>query len=199
MSDSFIGHSGNREEESKNNKRSSNSNPLRLSRRNFLLTSAIAGVSVSFGMTFPGQTFAATQEDSASFAKLSAFVTGRKNFNPDLVTRAYGQLMALDPNFGTKLNALGAAIAKSGAKSIDAFLATNPDKDIRDTMTTITGVWYLGYTGTPDPSQETDNAKFVTYRGALMWEPTSDATPIPTYSQHTHNYWANPPASIAND
>ncbi|MBT9383574.1 sorbitol dehydrogenase family protein [Pseudooceanicola sp. CBS1P-1] len=166
-------------------------------RRDFLLTSAMTGLAVSLGAT-PG--LAATAgADAEGFGTISAFVTGQATLNPALVQRAFTQLVALDGGFADKLSALQTAIKDSGADSIDAFLATAPAQDLRDTMTTITAVWYLGYTGTPDPSQEKDDAKFVTYRDALMWGPTSDATPIPTYSQHNQNYWAKPPASIAKD
>ncbi len=175
--------------------------PSSLGRRDFLKTTALAGLALSSLMSLQGvgSAFAAPAEGAVRFGSLSSFVTRHEGFNPALVERAYSQLKALDPKFDAKLDALSKAIRNSGAKSMDAFLASNPTSDVRDTMTTITGVWYLGYTGTPDPSQETDNAKFVTYRDALMWGPTSDATPIPTYSQHKHNYWAVPPVTVAED
>ncbi|WP_138470593.1 sugar dehydrogenase complex small subunit [Poseidonocella sp. HB161398] len=168
--------------------------PAGLRRRDFLLSSALAGLAAS--LPFGGTARAA---GAADFGALSAFVTGRSALDAALAERAYGQLAALDPGFDAKLAALSAAIAETGAESVDAFLATGPAPELRATMTTITAAWYLGYTGTPDPSQESDNAKLVTYREALMWEPTADATPIPTYSQHRQNYWAEPPASIATD
>lgn len=175
--------------------------PFRLGRRDFLKTTALAGLALSSAMSLQGvgTAFAAPAEAATRFGSVSSFITRHKGFDPALVERAYTQLKALDPEFDTKLDALSKAIQSSGAKSVDAFLASNPDSGVRDTMTTITGVWYLGYTGTPDPSQETDNAKFVTYRDALMWGPTSDATPIPTYSQNKQNYWAVPPATVAED
>jgi len=39
----------------------------------------------------------------------------------------------------------------------------------------------------------------VTFTGALAYEPTADATVIPTYSRGKTNYWVNPPATLAND
>lgn len=169
-------------------------------RRRFLLsTAAASAVLAASPVLAPMSAFAAAQPDNHTFGQVSRFVTGRKTLPDVLVTRAHDQLLALDPAFDDKLAALASTIQASGAKSIDAFLKTNPDSALRDTMVTITGAFYLGYTGTPDPSQMTDNARFVTYHEALMFEPTADATPIPTYSHHGHNYWAKPPATIATD
>lgn len=171
----------------------------RLRRREFLLTSALAGLAAASGATFGAGRVLAASSGAEGFGAISAFVTRQDSLNPALVERAYAQLTELDPDFGAKLEALDTALTESGSETVDAFLASGPAQDLRDTMTTITAVWYLGYTGTPDPSQESDDARFVTYRDALMWGPTSGATPIPTYSQHKMNYWAEPPASVADD
>ncbi|MER5172476.1 sugar dehydrogenase complex small subunit [Thioclava kandeliae] len=167
-----------------------------MDRRNFLITSAVAGFVAASGAGLGmSRAMAATADGVAGFGTISAFVTRQKGFDPKLVERAYDQLVELDPSFDTKVVALSDAIKSADVEDIDAFLATSPDQDLRETMTTITAVWYLGYTGTPDPSQEKDDAKFVTYRDALMWKPTGNTTPIPTYSQHKQNYWAEPPTA----
>ncbi|WP_172327987.1 sugar dehydrogenase complex small subunit [Mangrovicoccus sp. HB161399] len=160
-----------------------------------LATSALAGLAAAAGLR-PGP---AAAGPSPRFSALSAFATGRGAPDPALAERALAQLMALDPDFGAKLGALQSAVDASGAADIDAFLATGPGAAERETLTTITATWYLGYTGTADPSKESDDATLVTYRGALMWEPTGSATPIPTYSQHRQNYWAEPPSGIDAD
>ncbi|TMV82565.1 twin-arginine translocation signal domain-containing protein [Thioclava sp. BHET1] len=164
-----------------------------LDRRTFLSLSTLAGAAVVTGLG--AQTArAAAAGGEATFGSVSSFVTGQSSrFDPVLVERAYKQMVALDPKFDERIATLSDAISASKATTIDAFLADNPSDDLRQTMTTITGIWYLGYTGTPDPSKMTDDAKFVTYRDALMWQATGHITPIPTYSQHDHNYWANPP------
>jgi hypothetical protein len=59
--------------------------------------------------------------------------------------------------------------------------------------------WYLGYTGTPVGLAVKDDTQFITYSGALMFEPTRDVTVIPTYARAGTDYWAAAPASIATD
>ena len=71
-----------------------------------------------------------------------------------------------------------------------------PNPALRETAATIVSAWYLGYTGTPIPLRAEDDTGFVTFTGALMYEPTMDATVRPSYARAGLNYWVEPPPFV---
>lgn len=172
-----------------------------INRRTFLVRSG-AWAALLATASQPVSGFAASLANSESgdtFLALSQFLTHRETLNPDLAVRMYEQLNALDAAFPQQVQRLAEAIAASQTTHIDDYLALKPAEPLHSTMKTIISAWYLGYTGTPDLSKQSDNSRFVTFRDALMFEPTIDATIIPTYSRGPNGYWTQPPATLATD
>jgi hypothetical protein len=164
-------------------------------RRTFLTTGAAAFAAFSSGYAWIVTPAAGAEApDAEAFRALSQFLTGADQLDPVQAERAFAQLAALDDNFPEKAATLNEAVTNSGAQSVDAFLAhPSSDGDLRTTTTAIVSAWYLGYTGTPISLRAEDDTEFVTFTGALMFEPTIDATVRPTYVRAGLNYWMEPP------
>jgi len=175
--------------------------PAQRSRRAFFVKAGILGMGtlLAGNLVAPAAraqaASAAAPSDGDAFYALSTFLTHRPKLEADLAFRVYQQLTDLDADFPRKVVALGKAIEQAHVTDIDAFLAlpASSDQTLRATMTAIVSAWYLGYTGTPANLSTQDNARFVTYTGALMFEPTKAETVIPTYSRAGTNFWADPP------
>lgn len=138
--------------------------------------------------------------DSSDFLQLSQFLTGRTKLSPIIAARAYSALTAEDSGFAEKAKRLQAAIAQDNFTDMSqfaGFAARHPD--LQPVAMKIISAWYLGYTGTPSMSILQDDARFVSYQDALMYDPTRDATVVPTFSRGHTNYWVNPPSSLATD
>lgn len=135
------------------------------------------------------------------FHALSQLLTGREHLDADLSARVLTLLTEAEPAFPQQAEALGQALARAGIAHIKDYPGSPVEQDAahKQTAMAIIGAWYLGYTGTPKSGVPTDDTRFVTYTGALMFEPTADATVIPTYARGGTNYWQHPPAHLAAD
>jgi hypothetical protein len=120
------------------------------------------------------------------FMRLSLLLTTRTALNSEQGQRLYDALNAGDPKFAPGLQALQQAIAADHFSDMQQFAA-------------IISGWYLGYTGEPVSHTANDPTRFVAFRDALMYQPTLDATVIPTYSRGHTNYWVEPPTTLATD
>lgn len=135
-----------------------------------------------------------------AFLALSERLTMRQSLSPVIASRALECLSAEDPAFPAKAAELDVAAAEAGLTDMADFAAfAESHPDLQPVAMKIISAWYLGYTGKAEGESTVDTACFVTYAGALMYEPTIDATVIPSYSRGATNYWAEPPATIAND
>lgn len=144
----------------------------------------------------PTRPSAATSE----FLALSCFLTGRRTLDPAVAARAYAALSGEDLGFPALASRLAAAVRGGALPAMTAFAPfRTAHPDLARTATAIISAWYLGYTGRPAGESTRDDARFVSYEGALMYQPTIDATVIPTFSRGHTNYWAAPPATIATD
>lgn len=142
----------------------------------------------------------AAEISTMDFLQLSQLLTAGKTLDPAISERALAALTAGDAGFATKAAALSQAIAAEGFSDMrewSAFSARHPE--MADTGMKVISAWYLGYTGTPKEHSSVDDAQFVAYHDALMYQPTIDATVVPSYARGATNYWVNPPATIAND
>lgn len=141
----------------------------------------------------------AASDDIESFRQLSMFLLERQTLDATLSLRILAQCTQNDPQFPDKMKALR---TKTNPLRSVSQLSGSPfyrDPVMKDTVQKIVSAWYLGYTGTPVSLRATDGTRLVTFTGALAYEPTLDATVIPTYSRGKTNYWVNPPATLAND
>jgi hypothetical protein len=171
-----------------------------LSRRSFLISGMAA---TGFAALQPMLSWAAqpnVNSDIERFYRLSLLLTGRNNLSRIVTTRALHALSEGDADFPQKIQQLASALSTNKISDINQLnghpIMQSPDGD---TIKKIISAWYLGYTGTPVSLRATDSTRFVTYTDALMFEPTLDATVIPTYSRGHTNYWTQPPATLNND
>ncbi|QHI95061.1 hypothetical protein GT348_00915 [Aristophania vespae] len=166
-----------------------------LSRRDLLKSSACLGA-----MLMLCRPSFAAQTQSFDFLELSEFLTGRKNLNANIAARAYAALTAEDSSFAAKVARLDKTIRHENLHDMTEFSAfASRYPDLQPIAIKIISAWYLGYTGTPSMNILKDDARFVTYENALMYEPTIDATVIPSFSRGHTNYWGKPPSSLATD
>ncbi|WP_256666150.1 MULTISPECIES: sorbitol dehydrogenase family protein [unclassified Pseudomonas] len=143
----------------------------------------------------------AASDDIESLRQLSMFLLERQTLDATLSLRILAQCTQSDPQFPDKMKALWSKVGQHHLRSVSQ-LSGSPfyrDSVMKDTVQKIVSAWYLGYTGTPVSLRATDGTRLVTFTGALAYEPTTDATVIPTYSRGKTNYWVNPPATLAND
>lgn len=143
---------------------------------------------------------AAVAFDIKQFLQLSQVLTNRPALDAVTGGRALANLTAEDHGFPAQAGALlQAVIAEkfSDMRAFNTFIARQ--QALRPTALKIISAWYLGYTGSPSGNSFDDDARFVSYAGALMYQPTIDATVVPSYSRGHTNYWAQPPATLRTD
>lgn len=156
----------------------------------------IGGLSM---LPFQPSAFAAAPAND--FMRLSLLLTTRKALSSDQGQRLYDALSAGDPKFSGALQALQQAIAADSFSDMGQFASfvQKHDPQVKATAIAIISGWYLGYTGVPVSHVANDPTRFVAFRDALMYQPTLDATVIPTYSRGHTNYWVQPPDTLATD
>lgn len=138
--------------------------------------------------------------DLKQFLLLSQVLTNRAALDPVTADRALKNLTAEDSGFPAQADALFKAITEAkftDMRTFNTFIGRHPA--LRPAAMKIISAWYLGYTGTPSGNSDQDDARFVAFAGALMYQPTIDATVVPTYSRGHTNYWSQPPATLATD
>jgi len=175
-----------------------------LNRRQLLM--GLAALSASTLMPWATRLWAGTPDDIppqdiTDFLSLSERLTMRPQLNSRLAGRAYQGLLDIDADFPRRMRQLIQAMDEAqltDMRQFKAFAEQQPDA-LTQTAIDIIAAWYLGHTGTVQGHSATDDTHFVTYVGALMYQPTLDATVIPTYSRGHTNYWVSPPATIATD
>ena len=171
-----------------------------LNRRQFLLSlSAISGLA-ALSPVLSWSSTGSAQSDTERFYRLSLLLTGRSHLSHLVSLRALHCLTAEDKSFPQQLSNLISALQAANIVSSDQLndhsLMQQP---VGQTIRKIISAWYLGFTGTPISLRAVDSTQFVTFTDALMFQPTLDATVIPTYSRGHTNYWMQPPITIKQD
>ncbi|GBR68502.1 sugar dehydrogenase complex small subunit [Gluconobacter kanchanaburiensis] len=179
--------------------------PQILSRRILLRTAAAISALGAIPSNF-SRAQAAVSYGRQDFLALSQILTVRDKLNPEIAARISAALSAKDANFTSLAERLFTTIKAdnfSDMRKFNDFADAYPD--LKPTAMTIISAWYLGYIGTPSMSatpavnHPVDDAQFVSYAEALMYEPTIDTTVIPTYSRGHTNYWIDAPKNVAAD
>lgn len=159
--------------------------PLAISRRGFLLTSAVMGalavvnlpriVPLAYATDATG-TGSATAAAHADFVRLSAFLTSRDTLDDTSATRFLSALSKRDAAFGRRVSALLGYIDSQKFAHMDDFLSAAKDNaEQMATATHIVSAWYLGIVGAAR------DAELITYESALMYAPTKGVLAVPTY------------------
>ena len=171
-----------------------------LNRRQFLLSlSAMSGLAA----LTPALSWASSgsaDSDTEYFYHLSLLLTGRAHLSRLVSSRALHCLTEEDKNFPQKITVLRNMLREANITSSDQLNGHElMQQSVGQTIRKIISAWYLGFTGTPISLRAEDSTQFVTFTDALMFQPTLDATIIPTYSRGHTNYWTQPPATIEHD
>ncbi|HDR9875549.1 sugar dehydrogenase complex small subunit [Burkholderia cenocepacia] len=126
------------------------------------------------------------------FAGVAAYLTRRSALPSRYVQSVYDGLVEQDREFPARLRALAVAIG-TGTQPVDRFVRTLgvAAPELRATALAIIEAFYTGSVG------HGGQARMVGYETALMFEPTSDVTVIPTYIRARPEYWTARPAADA--
>ncbi|GAA3590199.1 hypothetical protein GCM10023078_17410 [Gibbsiella greigii] len=163
-----------------------------MDRRKFLKLMASTPVILSLPLHAANNTLNAPASDILA---VSERLTGRQGLDPIIAERIKQLLTAQDPTFPERLTTLATALNADGTANREAVINALSDENVA-TALAIISPWYLGYTGTPSTTKAVDDAKFVTFLSALMYEPTADNTIRPSYARAGGDYWAEPPHGV---
>lgn len=164
-----------------------------MNRRHFLRLMLASGIIISVPIT---GSLATAAEPENRFHRVSQALTGRQQLDPTISQRLYALLTRQNPLFPQRLAQLAEHLSRSEARAPEALLASLSEEEVNTALTIITP-WYLGYTGNPATTRATDDAHFVSFLSALMYEPTADLTPRPSYSQRGSDYWQAVPDGVS--
>ena len=161
-----------------------------LPRRALLRATVGVGGLVTLSCFISPSSAAAADDEAQRFTLLSEFLTGYK-LDPVLGARYLAALAKRNKTFSSDISALQHVVQQSGVADMDAFLALKlADPDMMKTATKIVSAWYLGVVGEPE------DAELITYREALMYRPTKDILPIPTYGPGPNAWGPKPDSKI---
>ncbi len=139
-------------------------------------------------LTVRARAAAPTDAPVSPSVALCRFLTGWGGLDARVVSRAFAALGRAAPGFEDQAHALWAAIDGAGLKTVQDFRASPLylDRAHRDMAGLLVAALYLGVVG------EGDTAMLVSYEAALMFAPTQDVTPIPSYAIGGPGYWVLP-------
>ena len=128
--------------------------------------------------------------------KASELLTGRQGLPVSVAERLSALLKKHDAQFPQRLARLFIHLDALSDDDRQNVVGKLDDQDVQ-TALTIISPWYLGFTGHPSTTKATDDAEFVTFLSALMYEPTQDMTIRPSYARAGGDYWAEVPDGVA--
>lgn len=166
-----------------------------INRRRFLQLMIASPAIVSFSLQIP-LARAADATPGATLLRASEILTGRQGLDASVASRLYRLLSQQDARFPERLTRLMSHLLAQQGVDRQRLVDSLDDDDIA-TALSIISPWYLGYTGHPSTTKATDDAQFVTFLSALMYEPTRDVTPRPSYARAASDDWAKAPQGVS--
>lgn len=160
---------------------------IALTRRRFM---SISGYLLSAAtLPLPQFVFAAEKDHplTAAFLNISQQLTGYDNLDPQLSARYFFAFTDLFPSFTTDFTAL------SGEPSVLTAMANSSQN--RELALKIVHAWY---TGTVGPNEQ-EEVKVIAYKDALMYRPTADGLPVPTYCFRGELWFSALPPGITQE
>jgi hypothetical protein len=165
-----------------------------MNRRRFLQLMVAGPMIVSAPLQIP-LAQASDNTPAATLLRASEMLTGRQGLDASVADRLCQLLSKQNSRFPGQLARLMAHLQSAGETDRQRLVDSLDDDDI-NTALTIISPWYLGYTGHPSTTKATDDAEFVTFLSALMYEPTRDVTLRPSYARAGSDYWAEVPQGV---
>ncbi|EHH67402.1 hypothetical protein GMO_23970 [Gluconobacter morbifer G707] len=147
----------------------------------------IGSVSVAVGNSLLGSDCAqaATPFDTA-FLQISEAITGRTNLDPVISSRLCAAMQATFPGYDETIRKLSSLVS-SGGQPQDIL---DRSGDLRKAVLALNAAWYTGSV------EDKTNAPMVSYYNALMYQPTKDALPVPTYCFAKPGWWTEAPPAL---
>lgn len=164
-----------------------------MNRRTFLRMMISSSVIISVPAIMPAALAGSGSEETLLF--VSQTLTGRQGLDPAISQRLYRLLSGQARDFDQQLARLAERLRRYIHLPAEERLAQLTEAEVTTALAIITP-WYLGYTGDPATTRATDDAQFVSFLSALMYEPTAGVTPRPSYSQRGPDYWQAVPEGV---
>lgn len=161
-----------------------------MGRRSVLLGSIFSGVSITLGTLLPVRERALAAAIAApgdrAFLEISRAITGHSDLDPVISARLCSAMQATFPGYTDTIRALSSLIA-SGGEPKDILERSG---DLRGAVLALNAAWYTGSV------EDKTNAPMVTYYNALMYQPTRDGLPVPTYCFNRPGWWTEDPPEL---
>lgn len=154
----------------------------------------LIGGAALVGYFFIGNSAYAVQDalsvasDESAFLRLSIALTGHRDLDGKLAQRLFSLLREAHLLFAGKMEKL-AVLAESGGEP-HAILARADEAGFKQIALSIVAAWYTG------SAADAMNAPMAAYRDALMYWPTRDGLPAPTYCFNRPGWWAEDPPPL---
>ncbi|MFT8807304.1 sugar dehydrogenase complex small subunit [Gluconobacter sp.] len=158
-----------------------------LGRRSLLLGTIMGSISVAAGSSVLGKAgaLAATPLDE-TFLAISRAITGRQDLNPVLSSRLCSAMQATFPGYATTIQALASVTAQGGQPNE----ILERSGDLKKAFLALNAAWYTGSV------EDRTGAPMVAYYDALMYQPTKDGLPVPTYCFARPGWWTETPPAL---
>ncbi len=157
----------------------SKNNPTRASRRQVLFGTAAAFATLGVPGRLRAALSASTEEKFLSASQLLV----NHQLDPAVGARIAQFAGASYPNLEPLLDGVIAAAEARGASQVEDFFDDLPEGELRNFAYWVISAWYTG-----SSSFERD-ATLFTYEEALLYRPTLDMVPIPTFGFSAPNAW----------
>jgi len=159
---------------------------LALTRRGLMYgVSALGLISVFRGAAASGLPTQAADQDM--FLDVSRKLTGFSDLNPEISARMLADFLVVEPDYLSKIRRLAVLVTAGGSPE---DILGRADDATRPALHQLVSAWYMGSIG------NYVNAPMVSYYDSLMYRPTADALPVPTYCFGTPGWWAETPPAL---
>ncbi|MBR0559773.1 sugar dehydrogenase complex small subunit [Neokomagataea anthophila] len=122
------------------------------------------------------------------FFQISKKTTGHANLDPIIARRLLSALRTVFPSYDEKISQLAKHITDDDTPE-DILTKANTCGQ-SDTVHNLIAAWYIG------TATRHMNAPVIAYYNALMYQPTRDALPVPTYCFAEPGWWAQDPPPL---
>ncbi len=158
-----------------------------VSRRALMLGTVVTGFSAAFGdFGFSDCAAHAATVDDATFLSVSRAITGHSELHPVIARRLFAAMQKTFPDYAAKIQALSGLVGQGGTPREILDRAG----DLKDDLLALNAAWYTGSV------QDKANAPMVAYYDALMYQPTRDGLPVPTYCFDRPGWWTEAPPPL---
>ncbi|GBQ18261.1 sugar dehydrogenase complex small subunit [Tanticharoenia sakaeratensis] len=156
-----------------------------VTRRVVLTGAGATTMAAVFADARPAKAIGSEQE---MFFDISRAVTGRSDLNPQTAGRLLIAMKQMYAGYSDVLTALSQAV--SGGGTPKDILARAEQANVAPAMHQLIAAWYMG------SAKNVMHAPMVSYYDALMYRPTRDALPVPTYCFAEPGWWTQDPPQL---